>query len=131
MAPTIFDEVGGVYLGFDNKVHKLDNNQTHYYTDMSIWDVHRTEYPFLGLIAPNILNDIVKSLLLMYQQGGDLPRWPLANGNSFILSLRSEEGIVVHHLSLQNKKKLKCECCQDTLNVWKEHTPLLLLWMLT
>jgi putative alpha-1,2-mannosidase len=58
---------------------------------MSIWDVHRTEYPFLGLIAPNILNDIVKSLLLMYEQGGDLPRWPLANGHFFILSLRSEE----------------------------------------
>lgn len=28
----------------------------------------------------DILSDIVKSLILMAQQGGDLPRWPLANG---------------------------------------------------
>jgi hypothetical protein len=80
LAPTIFDEAGGVYLGFDNQIHKLEPNQKHYYTDMSIWDVHRTEYPFLGLINPTVLSDIVKSLLLMYQQGGYLPRWPLANG---------------------------------------------------
>jgi predicted alpha-1,2-mannosidase len=80
MAPTIFDEAGGVYLGFDNKVHQLGSDQKHYYTDMSIWDVHRTEFPFLGLIRPDILSDIVKSLLLMYQQGGYLPRWPMANG---------------------------------------------------
>lgn len=80
MAPTIFDETGGVYLGFDNKVHQLGSDQKHYYTDMSIWDVHRTEFPFLGLVRPDILSDIVKSLLLMYQQGGYLPRWPMANG---------------------------------------------------
>jgi predicted alpha-1,2-mannosidase len=82
LAPTMFDEVGGVYLGFDKKVHTLDANQRHFYTDMSIWDVHRTEYPFLGLIYPNLLSDIVKSLLSVYQQVGFLPRWPFANGET-------------------------------------------------
>jgi putative alpha-1,2-mannosidase len=64
-----------------------------YYTDMSIWDVHRTEFPWLGKIfnlkffdtkgffEPTILRDIVRSLVLMYKQGGDLPMWPMANGN--------------------------------------------------
>eukprot|EP01112_Ceratiomyxa_fruticulosa_P018977 TRINITY_DN6143_c1_g1_i1.p1 TRINITY_DN6143_c1_g1~~TRINITY_DN6143_c1_g1_i1.p1 ORF type:complete len:764 (-),score=125.90 TRINITY_DN6143_c1_g1_i1:103-2394(-) len=78
-APTTFSEVGGYYLGFDSKVHVV--NESHlYYTDMSIWDDFRTEYPWLALTQPLVMTDIVRSLLLMYQQGGDLPRWPLANG---------------------------------------------------
>jgi len=67
-------------LGFDNKVHSLDSNAKGYYSDMSIWDIHRTQVPFLTLIAPEILRDIVVSLIDMFTQGGDLPRWPLANG---------------------------------------------------
>ncbi len=64
-----------------------------YYTDMSIWDVHRTEFPWLTLYKPDVMTDIVKlnfqvelinrSLLLMFDEGGDLPRWPLANGFFF------------------------------------------------
>jgi putative alpha-1,2-mannosidase len=79
-SPTIFNENDGSYLGFDNKIHKLDASQSFFLTDMSIWDTHRTQFPWLTLIRPDISLDIVKSLILMYQQGGDLPRWPLANG---------------------------------------------------
>jgi len=79
-SPTIFNEAGGHYLGFDKQLHTLPNNMQNYYTDMSIWDVHRTQFPWLALIRPNVMSDIVNSLLLMYEQGGDLPRWPFANG---------------------------------------------------
>src|SRR5690349_14380919 len=72
LAPTIFSEAGGNYLGFDNKVHQLITNQSHYYTDMSIWDVHRTEFPWLAFMFPDIMTDIVRSLIEMYEQGGDL-----------------------------------------------------------
>lgn len=47
---------------------------------MSIWDVHRTEFPWLVLTKPDVMTDIVRSLLQMGQQGGSLPRWPIANG---------------------------------------------------
>lgn len=80
LAPTLFSEVGGYYLGFDNKIHQLPSNQPHYYTDMSIWDVHRTEFPWIGFLLPDTMLDIVRSLVEMYEQGGDVPRWPLANG---------------------------------------------------
>lgn len=79
MAPTNFAE-GNVYLGFDDKEHSLDNNMQAFYSDISIWDVHRTECPWLGIFKPNVLNDIVKSMMRMYEQGGCLPKWPLANG---------------------------------------------------
>lgn len=52
LAPTRFSESGGYYLGFDKKVHQLPPSQWNYYTDMSIWDTHRTEFPWLGLILP-------------------------------------------------------------------------------
>eukprot|EP01130_Rhizamoeba_saxonica_P016699 TRINITY_DN776_c0_g2_i2.p1 TRINITY_DN776_c0_g2~~TRINITY_DN776_c0_g2_i2.p1 ORF type:complete len:695 (+),score=149.93 TRINITY_DN776_c0_g2_i2:261-2345(+) len=79
-SPTIFDEYGE-YLGFDNMVHKLDKNgPKNYYSDMSIWDVHRTQFPWLVLSDPERMADIIKSLIIMYKEGGDLPKWPMANG---------------------------------------------------
>jgi predicted alpha-1,2-mannosidase len=81
-APTLFSESGGVYLGFDSKVHNVAEKpgQTNYYTDMSIWDVHRTEFPWLNIFRPDVMSDVVQSLLRMYEQGGELPRWPFLNG---------------------------------------------------
>eukprot|EP00026_Physarum_polycephalum_P007181 Phypoly_transcript_07238.p1 GENE.Phypoly_transcript_07238~~Phypoly_transcript_07238.p1 ORF type:complete len:536 (+),score=94.37 Phypoly_transcript_07238:231-1610(+) len=80
LAPTIFSENGGNYLGFDKNVHQVVSGQSNYYTDMSIWDVHRTQFPLLALLAPSRFGDIIQSLVQMFEQGGDLPRWPLANG---------------------------------------------------
>uniref|UniRef100_A0A6B2KYI4 Glycoside hydrolase family 92 protein n=1 Tax=Arcella intermedia TaxID=1963864 RepID=A0A6B2KYI4_9EUKA len=92
-APSIFSEPGGYYLGFDNKVHQLSSDMTHYYTDMSIWDVYRTEFPWLVFFKPDVMSDIVKSLLLMKDQGGDLPRWPFANG--YTSSMSGVHGVIV------------------------------------
>lgn len=36
-----------------------------YYTDMSIWDTHRSEFPWLTLTQPPVMADIMNSLLLM------------------------------------------------------------------
>jgi putative alpha-1,2-mannosidase len=60
---------------------------------MSIWDVHRTQFPWLALYQPDVMEDIVKSLLQMYQQGGSLPRWPFANG--YTSAMIGTHGIVV------------------------------------
>ena len=83
-SPTRFSEVGGFYLGFDGQVHQVGDNaqfpMANYYTDMSIWDTFRTQFPWLTLMQRDVMKDISQSLVTMYQQGGDLPRWPLANG---------------------------------------------------
>lgn len=80
MSPTTFSEAGGVYMGFDGKVHSLSPGTKAYYTDMSIWDVHRTQFPLIAFWDPSAMQDIVQSLLLMREQGGELPKWPCANG---------------------------------------------------
>ena len=85
LAPTAYTETGGLYLGFDNVVHTWsypphsDGSPSHYYSDMSLWDTHRTQNPLIGLLLPQVATDIVRSLYTMYTEGGDLPRWPLAN----------------------------------------------------
>ncbi len=82
-APSRLSETGGVYMGMDGNVHTIgedagDVRQFHY-SDMSLWDIHRTQLPLLSLVAPDIFNDIIRSLQDMARTGGDIPRWPLAN----------------------------------------------------
>ena len=84
VSPTTFSESGGVYLGFDNQVHSLTENSNYpmnaYYTDLSIWDTFRSQFPWLSISRPTEMGDIAQSLVAMFEQGGDLPRWPMANG---------------------------------------------------
>lgn len=84
LSPTSYLESGNLYLGFDGEVHEWsytheDGTPSHYVSDLSLWDTHRTQNPLLALIAPNMAVDLARSLQTMYDQGGDIPRWPLAN----------------------------------------------------
>ncbi len=80
LMPTLFTEAGGRYLGFDKKVHVAKGFR--YYTDLSLWDTFRTQHPLLTLIGTDYQRDMLRSLVLMSQQGGVLPRWPIAAGES-------------------------------------------------
>jgi len=46
---------------------------------MSLWDIHRTQTALLSLLDPLDSLDVSASLLRMREDGGKLPRWPLAN----------------------------------------------------
>ena len=72
-------QTGGAYIGFDGAVHTTPPGQT-FYSDMSLWDTHRSQNPLLVLLRPDVARDIAASLVLMADQGGALPRWPLAHG---------------------------------------------------
>lgn len=83
LAPTVWDEPSdGGYLGMDGQLRTIGSAgdaRVHAYTDMSLWDVHRTQLPWLSLTAPRVYADVVRSLEAMGDEGGDVPRWPLAN----------------------------------------------------
>lgn len=51
----------------------------HIYTDLSIWDIFRTQIPFIIFHDSQRANDIIHSIMLIIEQGGDLPKWPFAN----------------------------------------------------
>ena len=74
MSPTIYSEWDGSYLGMDERVHYVNPGEN-YYSDMSLWDTFRTQNPWLVLVRPDVARDIVHSLVLMIEQGVNLPRW--------------------------------------------------------
>ncbi|CAF4598610.1 unnamed protein product [Rotaria sp. Silwood1] len=79
-SPTQWDESNGVYLGFDGQIHIKPDYMQHVYTDLSIWDIFRTQIPFIIFHDSQRANDIIHSIMINVEQGGDLPKWPLANG---------------------------------------------------
>ena len=76
--PTVFNDINGEYIGFDNQVHQATDFQ--YFTDLSLWDTFRTLHPLYNIIARDDQRDMMVSLLKMTEEGGWLPRWPSGNG---------------------------------------------------
>ena len=52
----------------------------HVYTDLSIWDTHRTQYPWILFHDPKTQLDVVQSIMLVYSEADYIPKWPLGNG---------------------------------------------------
>jgi predicted alpha-1,2-mannosidase len=78
MTPNIFSDADGRYLGFDDQIHQVDPGHL-VYCNFSGWDIYRSELPLLSLIEPQRLEDMAQSVVLMYQQGGWIDRWPHIN----------------------------------------------------
>lgn len=75
LAPFLFSDVNSEYWGFDKQIHKTDGSNN--YTVMSLWDTFRAANPLFTLFAPEIVNDIINSMLRQYDEYGLLPVWPL------------------------------------------------------
>ena len=78
LMPSLFSDVDGRYLGFDGKIHRVTPGHA-IYANFSGWDIYRSEMPLLALIAPKRMADMAQSIVLMYQQGGWIGRWPQIN----------------------------------------------------
>ncbi|MGH9605050.1 MAG: GH92 family glycosyl hydrolase [Terracidiphilus sp.] len=78
MMPTIFSDADGRYLGFDGKIHSVASGHN-VYANYSGWDIYRSEIPLLAMIEPERMEDMAQSIVLMYQQGGWIGRWPQIN----------------------------------------------------
>jgi len=76
--PSIFSDADGRYLGFDAKVHSVDKGHT-VYANYSGWDIYRSQMPLVAMIEPRRMEDMAQSVVLMYQQGGWIDRWPQMN----------------------------------------------------
>jgi predicted alpha-1,2-mannosidase len=78
MMPSIFSDADGRYIGFDDKVHEAAPGHP-VYANYSGWDIYRSEIPLLAMIEPRRMEDMGQSVVLMYQQGGWIDRWPQVN----------------------------------------------------
>lgn len=76
LLPTLLSDPDGRYRGFDDAVHE---NPGHlYFSDFSLWDTYRTTHPLYTLLWPDQHADMLRSFARMVEQGGGIPRWPLA-----------------------------------------------------
>lgn len=73
LAPTIFGDVDGSYLGADRKIHQAENWTN--YSTFSLWDTYRASHPLFTLTDPDRVNDMIKSFIAFYEQHGRLPVW--------------------------------------------------------
>ena len=80
IAPTLYADVNGEFRGHDDKVYKADGWTN--YSTFSLWDTYRTLHPLLTIIQPQLVPDMVNSMLSIYDQQGKLPIWPLVGGET-------------------------------------------------
>ena len=73
LAPTIYNDVDGAYYGPDKQVHQADGWTN--YSTFSLWDTYRAAHPLCTYVAPERVNDMVKSFIAFYEQNGRLPVW--------------------------------------------------------
>lgn len=78
--PREITEYGKYYSAFDDKVHEGNS-----YNAFSLWDTFRAQNPWLQIVAPKRVDEMMQSLIQMFQQGGWMPKWPnLTYTNSMI-----------------------------------------------
>jgi len=75
IAPSIFNDHNGDYLGTDKKVYTKAAFTN--LTTFSLWDTYRAAHPLFTLFQSDRVNDMVNSMLAIYQQQGKLPIWHL------------------------------------------------------
>lgn len=75
IAPSEFCDVNNDYYGADHQMHKAGTFKNH--TTFSLWDTYRAAHPLMTIIHPEKMNDIINTMLTIYQQQGKLPVWHL------------------------------------------------------
>ena len=80
--PRAYSDVNGNYTGPDGQVHHARDFT--YRTIFSGWDVFRSEFTWLSLIRPGVVNDEVNSLMQQAELSGNgyLPRWEILGAES-------------------------------------------------
>lgn len=73
--PTLFTDVNGEYRGLDGRVHRAEGWTN--YTVFSLWDTFRALHPLMTLTDPDLVDDMVRSMMAHYDQSdrGMLPIW--------------------------------------------------------
>lgn len=75
IAPNTYSDINGEYKGYKNTVKKTDGYTK--YTVLSLWDTFRALNPLLTISNPQMVNDLIKSMLDQYNETGLLPVWEL------------------------------------------------------
>lgn len=77
LAPTLFSDRDGRYVGLDRQVHQAPAGEPAFST-YSLWDTYRALHPLLTLVAPEQAKLFIRDLIRQTQQSPyGPPVWPL------------------------------------------------------
>ncbi|NQZ80412.1 MAG: glycoside hydrolase family 92 protein [Colwellia sp.] len=83
MAPHLFSDANGEYYGADGKTHQAVGYNR--YTLFSLWDTFRALHPLLTITNPELVDDLVKSMMAFYDEAGLLPSWDLMSNETDVM----------------------------------------------
>ena len=75
VAPSLFCDADGTYRGADGQVHAAPGYNT--YTTFSLWDTYRAAMPLMTVLHPEMMPDIINTMLAICDEQGRLPVWHL------------------------------------------------------
>lgn len=80
--PRLYSDVDGKYVGGDKQIHETGKFKKR--TIFSGWDVFRSQMPLLTIIHPDVINDMLNSLITLAEESGNeyLERWEFLNAYS-------------------------------------------------
>lgn len=81
LSPNTMNDVNGQYRRNDGTISTIKNGGKQYST-LSLWDTYRAWHPLMTIINPDLVCDIVNSMLDIFDATGALPVWPLASGET-------------------------------------------------
>jgi predicted alpha-1,2-mannosidase len=90
LVPRTMNDVDGTYPAFSQHSKTEVAKGFTYYDDYSLWDTHRAVHPLLTITAPDRTEDMVRSLVKKYEQGGWLPIFPC--WNSYTAAMVGDHG---------------------------------------
>ena len=83
LSPYLYSDIDGRYRGHDLEVHKTSGHEM--YTVFSLWDTFRALHPLFTITQQDRTNDLINSMLDMYDKGGLLPVWELAANETWCM----------------------------------------------
>ncbi len=88
LQPADYSEDGRYFSGADGTGRVHDALGRRFYTDdWCIWDTFRTTHPLQTLVEPEVVSDMVQSLVWLAQEGGFMPKCPWnALGDSRVMT---------------------------------------------
>lgn len=84
IVPNEINDVNGQYAKRDDTTGQLSAGQKAYST-LSLWDTFRTWNPLMTLIDTTLVSNMIQSMLRTYDETGELPVWPLCNGETYCM----------------------------------------------
>ncbi len=93
IAPSVFNDANGDYRGTDKNVYK--NASFTNLTTFSLWDTYRAVHPLFTIFQSERVDDMIQSMLAIYQQQGKLPVWHLVGNETNTMPGNSGIHVVV------------------------------------